>query len=90
MRLEWDPEKARRNLARRGISFREASTVMGDPLAGTRTDHRHDAHEPREITVGMSDRQRILVVYHVRRGDRLRIIGARLPTASERHDYEER
>ena len=89
MRLEWDPEKARRNLARRGISFREASSVIGDPLAITREDREHDADEPREITVGMSERLRILVVYHVRRGGSLRIIGARLPTASERHDYEE-
>jgi uncharacterized DUF497 family protein len=33
MRFEWDPEKAAANLKKHGISFQEAATVFGDPLA---------------------------------------------------------
>jgi|HubBroStandDraft_6_1064221.scaffolds.fasta_scaffold57811_2 hypothetical protein len=33
MRFEWDQEKARRNVAKHGVSFEEASTAFGDPLS---------------------------------------------------------
>ncbi|HVZ71410.1 MAG TPA: BrnT family toxin, partial [Polyangia bacterium] len=36
MRFEWDPEKARRNLAKHGVSFEEAATAFADPLSITR------------------------------------------------------
>ena len=45
MQFEWDPAKALRNLAKHGISFDEASTVFGDPLAGTIPDPRRSAEE---------------------------------------------
>jgi uncharacterized DUF497 family protein len=32
MRFEWDPEKARRNLAKHCVSFDEASSAFADPL----------------------------------------------------------
>jgi hypothetical protein len=35
VQFEWDPAKAARNLAKHGVSFDEASTVFGDPPAGT-------------------------------------------------------
>jgi hypothetical protein len=38
LRFEWDPEKARSNLKNHGVSFVEAATVFGDPLAGIRGD----------------------------------------------------
>jgi uncharacterized protein len=88
MRLEWDPVKARLNIARHGISFKEASSVFNDPLAVTIEDPTHSHEELREITVGVSSLARLLVVYHVERGDRIRIIGARLPTRKERQDHE--
>ena len=33
MEFEWDDDKAKLNLANHGISFHEAATVFGDPLA---------------------------------------------------------
>jgi uncharacterized protein len=89
MRVEWDPVKARLNIARRGISFKKASSVFGDPLAITISDVNHSDHEQREITLGMSSIHRLLVVYHVDRGGWVRIIGARLPSRYERWGYEE-
>jgi hypothetical protein len=43
MRFEWDPQKDEENRAKHGVSFEEASTVFGDPLAATiptRTTHK--------------------------------------------------
>jgi uncharacterized DUF497 family protein len=89
MRFEWDPTKARLNIARHGIAFSEAITVFGDPLASTIEDREHGDQEPREITLGMSDLHRLVVVYHVRRGTGIRIIGARTPTRHERRTYQD-
>ena len=35
MEFEWDPEKAARNEAKHGVSFREAATIFNDPMAIT-------------------------------------------------------
>jgi hypothetical protein len=32
MQFEWDPEKARRNYKKHGVTFDEAVTVFYDPL----------------------------------------------------------
>ena len=88
MRIEWDPVKARLNIARHGISFKEASSEFNDPSAVTIEDPTRSHAELREITVGVSSLVRLVVVYHVERGDRIRMIGARLPTRKERQDNE--
>jgi uncharacterized DUF497 family protein len=33
MKFEWSIEKANANLKKHGVSFQEATTVFGDPLA---------------------------------------------------------
>jgi hypothetical protein len=33
MRFEWDPEKARRNLPKYGVSFEDGATAFADPLS---------------------------------------------------------
>ena len=88
MQFEWDPAKALRNLAKHGISFDEASTVFGDPLAGTISDPQRSADEERLVTIGHSDRGVLIVVVHVERGSRTRIISARRATRRERRRYE--
>jgi hypothetical protein len=45
--FEWDPRKARSNLARHGVSFEEASTIFGDPLSLTIPDPDHSRTEER-------------------------------------------
>ena len=89
MNFEWDPAKARRNRRKHRVSFQEAATVFGDPLAMTFLDPDHSASEQRFITVGVSSTNRILIVAHTDRGENVRIIGARRATQTERKYYEE-
>lgn len=88
MQFEWDVYKAAQNLAKHGVSFDEASTVFADPLAGTIRDPRPSAREVRFVTIGLATSQRLLVVAHTDRDDRIRIISARRATRRERREYE--
>ena len=88
MQFEWDPEKARQNLNKHGITFDEAVTVLYDPLSATFDDPDHSSGEQRYITVGFSSRNRLLFVAHTERGQNLRIISARLANAHERKRNE--
>ena len=63
MQFEWDPEKDRKNQLKQGVSFAEASTVFGDPLALTVDDPDHSEDEKRLLTTGRSDRQRVVIVW---------------------------
>ena len=87
--VEWDPYKAKWNLAKHKVSFEEAATALLDPLARTSPDPDHSSEECRFITFGASARQRLLVVSFTWRGDLIRIISARLATRRERAIYEE-
>jgi uncharacterized DUF497 family protein len=87
VQFEWNPRKATDNLKKHGVSFEEASTVFGDPLAVTIRDPLHSANEQRFVTVGRSTRQRVLVVVHTERADAIRIISARLATPREKRDH---
>ena len=88
MNFEWDPNKAESNLRKHGISFQEAATVFGDDLGITVYDPDHSRDEDRFITIGWSDRRRLLMVSHTDREDSIRIISAREFTPRERKDYE--
>ena len=91
MRFEWDEDKAAANLAKHGVSFNEAATVIGDPLGWTYPDSEHSVSEERWITVGLSEGQRILVVAHKEEeADWIRILSARQATRKERKFYEEK
>ena len=88
MRFEWDGKKAKRNLKRHGVSFDEAVTVFYDPLSATFDDPDHSVGEYRFITIGLSSRDRLIVVSHTERGENLRIINARPATPHERKRHE--
>jgi len=45
VQIDWDPGKAKRNLAKHGISFEEASTVFMDGNALSEWDEVHSEHE---------------------------------------------
>jgi uncharacterized DUF497 family protein len=87
--FEWDPRKAAQNLRKHGVSFQEAATVFGDPLALTFDDPDHSITEQRYITVGMSSEGRVLIVAHADRGENIRIVSARKTSRRERRHYEE-
>lgn len=89
MQFEWDPKKAASNLRRHKVSFDEAATALEDELSLTGDDPDHSLEEVRLITFGVSSAGRLLVVSHTERGERIRIISARLATRAERNLYEE-
>jgi uncharacterized protein len=87
--FEWDPDKAESNRVKHDISFEEAMTVFADPLARIFPDDDHSAHELREIIIGRSVQQHLILVSFTAKGDQVRIISARKTTRTERKDYEE-
>ena len=89
MQFEWDPKKAAANLRKHRVTFQEAATVFGDPLAITFHDPDHSDEEDRYLTFGLSQTRRLVVVSHTERGASTRIIGARLMDRKERKIYEE-
>ncbi|MEK6571452.1 MAG: BrnT family toxin [Bacteroidota bacterium] len=90
MRFEWDPRKAAASLKKHRVSFDEAATVFKDPLARIFYDEEHSAHERREIIIGHSILDRLVLVCFTERAEEtVRIFSARLATKKEREDYEE-
>lgn len=88
MKFTWDPKKERENQRKHGVSFQEATTVFGDPLAGTIPDPDHSLGEIRFLTVGYSSNHRLIVVSHTEQDDNFRIISAREANSHERKTYE--
>ena len=88
MKFEWDPDKSDANLKKHGISFHEASTIFGDPLAITFNDPDHSIGERRFLTFGHSRANQLLCVVHTERLRKTRIISARRATRQEREIYE--
>ena len=88
MEFEWDPDKDRSNLEKHGVAFVEASTAFDDPLSRTVPDPRHSEGEFRFVTIGYTAMGRLVVVAHADRGERTRIITARLAEPKETRKYE--
>ena len=91
IRFEWDARKERRNLQKHGVGFDEASTVYAGTLSITIPDPDHSDEEERWVTIGLSHRQRLLVVVHTEDDEQqiVRIISARPADPGERREYEE-
>jgi uncharacterized protein len=92
--FDWDPAKAKLNLAKHGISFDDAMTVFADPLALTIFDTDHSGEEDRWVTLGLSKPGKLLLVIHTHvemTADEVlvRIISARRPTRQESRSYEQ-
>jgi hypothetical protein len=87
--FEWDGDKAASNARKHGVTFDEASTVFGDPLALLIRDPDHSLLEERHLLLGTSNRRRLLVVAFAERPPRTRLISARRATRGERKRYEE-
>jgi len=85
--FEWDDPKAASNLRKHGVSFDEALSVFGDPMALTFADTDHSDNEDRSRTYGMSNQARLLVIIHTERQNRIRLISARKATRYEKSIY---
>lgn len=86
MDIEYDESKARSNLKKHRVSFREAETAMFDPFALCQEDPG-SRDENRWVLLGMSDRARLLTIVYTMRAERIRIISARKATKSESKYY---
>jgi len=86
---EWDPKKAKANLRKHGVSFEEALTAFADPLARIFDDEDHSVEEQREIIVGYSVKERLLIVCFTAQGESVRMFSARKATRREKKEYEE-
>jgi uncharacterized DUF497 family protein len=89
VQFSWDPSKAAANVRKHGVTFEEAITVFVDPLAWIHDDPDHSIAERREIIIGTSAAERLILISFTERGDFVRIINAREPDRAERRDYEE-
>jgi hypothetical protein len=90
MRITYDPAKAKRNVVEHdGVTFDEAKGVLLDPSALTREDDDATG-EQRFVSLGKSERGRVLVVVWTLR-DRdteIRLISAWKANAQQRKRYE--
>ena len=90
IRFEWDGDKAETNIVNHdGVTFFEAVTVFTDPLSVICDDDEHSTDERRFLTIGRSDRGRILIVSYTERGLVTRIISAREAEPKESRAYEQ-
>ncbi|NWG19048.1 MAG: BrnT family toxin [Chloroflexi bacterium] len=86
--FEWDDRKAKTNARKHGVTFAEAATIFSDPYLITFGDEEHSESEDRFISIGQSERGRVLLVVHADREHTIRLISCRKATAQERMYYE--
>lgn len=86
--FEWNPDKAERNFKKHAVNFEEASTIFDDPEYITFLDVEHSIEEERYITIGISNKRRLLMVAHTDRAKSIRIISARKATKNEENFYQ--
>jgi len=87
--FDWNPEKGKINLQKHEVAFEEASTIFEDPEFITFLDDEHSKDEERFITIGFSNKNRLLMVAHTERNNTIRIISARKATKNEEKFYQE-
>jgi uncharacterized protein len=87
--FEWDEVKARENLKRHKVPFDEGKTIFNDPFLLTYPDIDSSGAEERYINIGLSAKNRVLVLIHTERQSKIRIISCRKATPRERRHYEE-
>jgi uncharacterized DUF497 family protein len=85
--IEFDPKKAMLNLQVHKVSFEDAALVFVDPLRVERRDDsaNNTAGEERWQTLGMVDK--VLFVVYTERGEKTRIISARIANKAEKRSY---
>jgi uncharacterized protein len=91
--FEWDDAKAESNLAKHGVDFTDAMSVLLDPLAMTRFDDEHSDDEKRWVSVGRVGNDQLLLVVHTFIATApntalVRLISARPANKREREQYE--
>jgi len=93
LEFAWDANKAQSNIAKHGVTFAQAATVLLDPLALTVFDNAHSDFDERWFTLGVAATGKLLAVAHTYTAAgpdtaKVRIISAREATKAERRQYE--
>ena len=86
--FEWDDAKAARNVAAHAVTFEMARCAFDDAFCVSREDRREAYGEDRHILLGMAA-GRLLHVTYTFRGERIRIISARIAEPQEKRRYHE-
>ncbi len=90
VRFEWDPQKERQNVAKHGVTFKEAKALFTSKVDFLEIyDAEHSDVEERFIAIGPIRRGVVLVVFTERSEDTIRIISARWASKTERALYVE-
>ena len=92
--FEWDPRKALENRDKHDVTLDEAATVFRDSKALSIFDPDHSETEDGWITMGISEKGRLLIVIHTFREESedavtIRIISSRKATKQEFKTYGE-
>jgi len=88
------PNKDHENRYKHGVAFDEAATVFKDSKALSVFDPDHSETEERWVTMGLSEKGRLLIVIHTFREESeeavtIRIISSRKATKQETKTYGE-
>jgi uncharacterized protein len=87
LEFEWNPSKAQSNYRKHGITFEAAAEAFLDPfhVVGDASANQ----EQRDFAIGHTLSDDLLIVIHVERRERIRIISARFVTPVEQKLYEQ-
>ncbi len=90
LRFAWDPDKAKENLRKHGVSFTEAQSVFYDVNGIEFYDDEHSEWEDRFLLLGLSAKLRLLLICHCYREEDsiIRIISARTASREEAKYYQ--
>ena len=83
--VEWDAKKNSSNIKKHKLSFETASLVFADINRVELFDFMHSEKEYRYIVIGLVNN--LITVIYAERKEALRIISARIATATERKIY---
>jgi uncharacterized DUF497 family protein len=91
--FEWDPYKAKENVAKHNVGFERAAETFMDPLAISIYDEDHSEDEDRWVTIGRDLSENVLVVIHTFQEEDanatvIRVISARKATRKEIKQYK--
>lgn len=86
--LIWDEKKRRSNLAKHGLDFRQADTVLDSSYRLDMHEIRRDELRVKSISYALGF-MAVLTVIHTRRSDATRVISFRRASTIERETYNE-
>lgn len=89
MKLTWDPEKRRTNLAKHGLDFADARAVFQGAVF-TFEDMRQSYGEQRLLALGLLEGIAVVIAFTEPEDDLIRLISMRKATRNEQKIYFEK